>query len=452
MFESVNPTTGETFATYDPHDDHEVSRRLDRARAAFESWRERSLAERAAVLGRVADLLDDEIGTHAELMTKEMGKPIAAARAEAEKCAWLCRHYAERAAEYLSPTPVDTDASHSYVRYDPLGAVLAVMPWNFPYWQVFRFAAPAFAAGNAALLKHAANVPGCALAIEDLWVRADAEDGFQTLLIGSDRVDGVLTDDRVAAATVTGSERAGSAVAATAGREIKPTVLELGGSDPFVVLADADLDRAVTTATAARLINNGQSCIAAKRFVVEEEIADRFTDALTERMAGANVGDPMDPGVEVGPLARQDLLEDLHDQVQRSVKDGARLRTGGEPVDGPGFFYPPTLLDEVTADHAVGSEETFGPVAAVIRVAGEEEAVAAANASRYGLGASLWTSNTDRAEQLVRRIEAGCVFVNEMVKSDPRVPFGGVKKSGYGRELGEPGIKAFVNTKTVWIA
>jgi succinate-semialdehyde dehydrogenase/glutarate-semialdehyde dehydrogenase len=400
----------------------------------------------------VASQLDDDRDTHAELMTKEMGKPITAARAEAEKCAWVCRHYADHAAEYLATEDIPTDAPRSYVRYDPLGPVLAVMPWNFPYWQVFRFAAPSLMAGNVGLLKHASNVPGCALAIEDLFVSAGAGDAFQVLLIGSDGVEKVVADHRVVAATVTGSERAGASVAGAAGREIKPTVLELGGSDPFIVLADADVEPAIATAAQARLINNGQSCIAAKRFIVDRYVADRFTDGLVDAMEAAKVGDPLDEATEVGPLAREDLLDELHDQVQRSVKDGSVLRTGGERLDRPGYFYAPTLLDHVTPAHAAGCEETFGPVAAVIRVDGEDEAVAAANSTPYGLGASLWTQNTDRAEQIVRRIDAGCVFVNDMVKSDPRLPFGGVKRSGYGRELGAPGIRAFANTKTISIA
>jgi succinate-semialdehyde dehydrogenase/glutarate-semialdehyde dehydrogenase len=452
VFESVNPATGEVFATYEPHDHTEVDRRLDRALEAFMSWRDRSFADRAAVLHQVADQLDDDRDTHAELMTKEMGKPITAARAEAEKCAWVCRHYADHAAEYLATEDIPTDAPRSYVRYDPLGPVLAVMPWNFPYWQVFRFAAPSLMAGNVGLLKHASNVPGCALAIEDLFVSAGAGDAFQVLLIGSDGVEKVVADDRVVAATVTGSERAGASVAGAAGREIKPTVLELGGSDPFIVLADADVEPAIATAAQARLINNGQSCIAAKRFIVDRSVADRFTDGLVDAMEAAKVGDPLDEATEVGPLAREDLLDELHDQVQRSVKDGSVLRTGGERLDRPGYFYAPTLLDHVTPAHAAGCEETFGPVAAVIRVDGEDEAVAAANSTPYGLGASLWTQNTDRAEQIVRRIDAGCVFVNDMVKSDPRLPFGGVKRSGYGRELGAPGIRAFANTKTISFA
>jgi succinate-semialdehyde dehydrogenase/glutarate-semialdehyde dehydrogenase len=452
VFESVNPATGEAFATYEPHDHTEVDRRLDRALEAFMSWRDRSFADRAAVLHQVAQQLDDNRDTHAELMTREMGKPITAARAEAEKCAWVCRHYADHAAEYLATEDIPTDAPRSYVRYDPLGPVLAVMPWNFPYWQVFRFAAPSLMAGNVGLLKHASNVPGCALAIEDLFVSAGAGDAFQVLLIGSDGVEKVVADHRVVAATVTGSERAGASVAGAAGREIKPTVLELGGSDPFIVLADADVEPAIATAAQARLINNGQSCIAAKRFIVDRSVADRFTDGLVDAMEAAKVGDPLDEATEVGPLAREDLLDELHDQVQRSVKDGSVLRTGGERLDRPGYFYAPTLLDHVTPAHAAGCEETFGPVAAVIRVDGEDEAVAAANSTPYGLGASLWTQNTDRAEQIVRRIDAGCVFVNAMVKSDPRLPFGGVKRSGYGRELGAPGIRAFANTKTISFA
>lgn len=449
---TINPATGEQLKTFEPLSDGEIEARLDLAMQAFQAWRRTSFEERAAVLQRVADLLESEKQRWGELMTIEMGKPIVAAIAEAEKCAWVCRYYAEHAAEFLADEPATTDASQSFVRYLPLGPILAVMPWNFPFWQVLRFAAPALMAGNVALLKHASNVPQCALAIEELFRRADAPEGvFQTLLIGSDKVKGLLEDPRIKAATLTGSEPAGSSVAATAGAEIKKTVLELGGSDPFIVLPSADLDAAVRTAVQARTINNGQSCIAAKRFIVHREIAGDFEGGFVEQMAALRVGDPLDPETEIGPLATPAIVEELHEQVQKTIAAGARLLLGGQRLDRPGNFYAPTVLADAPPGSPAYEEELFGPVATLFRVDSLDEAIALANDSRFGLGASAWTNDPEERERLINEIEAGSVFINGMVKSDPRLPFGGVKKSGYGRELSEHGIREFVNIKTVWI-
>jgi succinate-semialdehyde dehydrogenase / glutarate-semialdehyde dehydrogenase len=448
--QSVNPATGEVLETYEPLSEGELEGRLAAAAAAFEGYRRTPLERRAEWLLGAADLLDSERGRWAELMTREMGKPLAAAAAEAEKCAWVCRYYAENAAAFLADEPVESAAERSWVAYQPLGPVLAVMPWNFPFWQLFRFAAPALMAGNVALLKHASNVPGCALAIEEIFRRAGFPDGvFQTLLVGSDAVDRVLADERVRAATLTGSEGAGAAVASSAGRRIKKTVLELGGSDPFVVMPSADLDTAVATAVQARHINNGQSCIAAKRFIVHQAVADRFIDGFVARTSALVVGDPMDERTDVGPLATESIRDELADQVERSVAAGARVRTGGSIPDRQGWFYTPTVLTDLPADSAAVCEETFGPVAAIIVVGSLEEAIERANATEFGLGASAWTREPAEAERLVAEIEAGCVFVNRMVASDPRLPFGGVKKSGYGRELGRWGMLEFVNTKAV---
>ena len=453
MITTTNPATGETLEQYAEHDGAEVERRLDAAARAFGPWRALSLARRAEVLRAVAERLDACREECARLMVREMGKPIATARAEIEKCAWVCRHYAEHAERYLAPRMVDTDASKSYVRFDPLGAVLAIMPWNFPFWQVFRFAAPALMAGNVGLLKHASNVTGCALAIEDVFRKAGLPDGgFQTLLVPSGAVAAIIADDRIRAVTLTGSDAAGSAVAAQAGKHVKKTVLELGGSDPFVVLADADVANAAHVGATARMQNSGQSCIAAKRFIVHRDVIRTFTERFAARVAAMRVGDPMDAATEIGPLARADLRDDLHDQVRRTVRQGARVVLGGEPLDGAGFFYAPTVLDGVRPEHAAGGEETFGPVAAILTAASDEEAIALANASAYGLGASLWTGDLAHGERLAAAIDAGSVFINGMVKSDPRLPFGGVKRSGYGRELGAFGILEFVNVKTVWMA
>jgi succinate-semialdehyde dehydrogenase/glutarate-semialdehyde dehydrogenase len=385
-------------------------------------------------------------------MVEEMGKPIGAAEAEVAKCAWACRHYAENGEALLAPRTVVTDASRSFVRFDPLGPVLAVMPWNFPFWQVFRFAAPALMAGNVGLLKHASNTTGCAFAIERIFAEAGLPDGtFQVLAIRSHAVERVIRDPRVRAVTLTGSEPAGRAVSAAASDEVKKSVLELGGSDPFVVLADADVEKAAEVGAQARMINSGQSCIAAKRFIVEEAVKDAFVEAFVARVADMKVGDPMKRETDIGPLARRDLVDDLQEQVKGSLAAGARAELGGERLDGPGFFHAPTVLVDVTPEQPAFIEETFGPVAAIVGAADEDDALRLANATPFGLGASLWTRDIEKAERLVPLVEAGAVFVNGLVKSDPRLPFGGVKRSGFGRELGEEGIREFVNVKSVWI-
>jgi len=450
---AVNPATEETVETYEAATEADVEDALSRADEAFDSWRDRSIREREAHLERVAELLRERTDEYAELMTREMGKPIAQARAEVEKCAWGCEHYAQHASAYLSAehyaSPPGTTAK---TVYDPLGVVLAVMPWNFPFWQVIRFAAPYLTAGNVGVLKHASNVPGCALALEQLFRDAGYPEGvFQSVLAPSDLVDDVIADDRVQAATLTGSGPAGRAVASTAGDQLKKTVLELGGSDPFVVLDDADLEAAAERGAWARNQNGGQSCIAAKRFVVVDDVYDAFVDRLVAETEALTVGDPLDPSTDVGPQASPRFLETLHEQVTASVKAGATVLTGGEPLDRDGAYYPPTVLSDVPANCPADSEELFGPVASVYRVADEDEAVAVANDTRFGLGASVWTTDRERGESLAREIDAGCVYVNQLVKSDPRVPFGGVGDSGYGRELSAIGIQEFVNRKTVWV-
>jgi succinate-semialdehyde dehydrogenase/glutarate-semialdehyde dehydrogenase len=449
-FQSINPATEEVLGTFDEHDPEEVERRLVAARETFEAWRTTSFEDRASVLVQAADLLEKEKRDWGERMTREMGKPIGAAVAEAEKCAWVCRYYAEHGAAFLADEPVETDHARSLVRYQPLGPVLAIMPWNFPFWQVFRFAAPALMAGNTGLLKHAANVPDCALAIEEIFRRAGAPEGaFQTLLIGSDRVAGVLDDRRIRAATLTGSEAAGSAVASRAGKALKKTVLELGGSDPFVVMPSADLDAAVETAVKARTINNGQSCIAAKRFILHRDIADRFRDAFVAAMEALKIGDPMDEATDIGPLATEPILQELDSQVRESLDAGAKLLTGGTRMEGRGWFYPPTVLANIPEDAPAYSEELFGPVASLFVVDGMDRAIELANATNFGLGAAAWTQDDDEKARFANEIEAGGVFLNGMTASDPRLPFGGVKRSGYGRELGRFGIREFVNIKTI---
>ncbi|MEW2544434.1 aldehyde dehydrogenase family protein [Streptomyces sp. NPDC047002] len=452
MIATVNPATGEEVRRYAPHTSAEVERRVALAATAQSAWRHTPVARRAELLGAVARVLRAGAEDHARLITLEMGKPLAEARAEVEKCAVTLDHYARHAPGFLADEALASDAADSRAVFEPLGVVLAVMPWNFPFWQFFRFAAPALAAGNAALLKHAANVPGCALAVERVLAAAGAPVGLiSALLVEADAVAPLIDDPRVAAVTLTGSTRVGALVAARAAAAVKKQVLELGGSDPFVVLADADVREAAHAAVAARFTNTGQSCVNAKRFIVDAAVADEFTARFTERARALTVGDPFDPATAVGPLARPDLRAALHDQVRRSVEAGAVLRTGGEPLPGPGSYYPPTVLDRVVPGHAVFDEETFGPVAAVTRVEGDDEAVRLANQTEFGLGASLWTSDRERAERLARRIDAGAVFVNGIVASDPRLPFGGVKASGYGRELGSYGIREFVNVKTLWI-
>jgi len=450
---TVNPSTGETLETFDPHSPAEVERRLALAASTFVEWRRVPMDERARRMRRAGEILDERKQEYGRLMTVEMGKPVGPGVAEAEKCALACRFYAEHAAEFLAPERVDTDASESMVRYDPIGAVLAVMPWNFPFWQVIRFAAPALMAGNVGLLKHASNVPRCALAIERVFRDAGFPEGaFQVLLVGSDAVAKLIEDPRIAAVTLTGSEAAGASVGTAAGAQIKKTVLELGGSDPFIVMPSADLAKAADTAARARTINNGQSCIAAKRFIVHERVAAEFERLFVEKMKSLKVGDPLDPKTEIGPLATPAIRDEVHDAVRRSVAAGARLALGGEPQPGRGNFYPPTVLADVPPDSPAANEEIFGPVAALFRVRDASEAIAIANSSRYGLGASAWTNDPAERDRFAAEIESGSVFINGMVKSDPRLPFGGVKKSGYGRELSVQGIREFVNVKTVWIA
>jgi succinate-semialdehyde dehydrogenase/glutarate-semialdehyde dehydrogenase len=450
---TINPATGETLQTFDALTAEQVEEKLQRASDAFARHRRTPIAERAEKMRRAGELLEAEKDRWARLMTTEMGKTLAAARAEAEKCAWVCRHYAEHAAAMLAPRTADVGGTaRGEVHFLPIGAVLAVMPWNFPFWQVFRFAAPGLMAGNVGLLKHASNVPQCALAIEEIFRRAGFEEGvFQALLVGSDAVGAILDDARVAAATLTGSTPAGQSVAERAGRNLKKTVLELGGSDPFIVMPSADLDGAARTAAKARCINNGQSCIAAKRFIVHQDVADAFAERFVREMEALRVGDPLADGTDVGPLATAAIRDEVDEQVRASVKAGARLLTGGTPLDGPGFYYPPTILADIPEDAPAYREEVFGPVASLFRVADVDAAIALANDSPFGLGSSVWTRDEAERRRFVAEIEAGMTYVNAMVASDPRLPFGGVKQSGYGRELGEFGIHEFVNIKSVWI-
>lgn len=450
---TTNPTTGETLKTFEPLMDAEIAAKLNSSQRAFEEYSKLPIAQRSLWLNTTAEILEREKEQFGKLMTLEMGKPLKAAIAEVEKCAAVCRYYADNAAEFLADVPVETDASYSFIRYQPLGIVLAVMPWNFPFWQVFRFAAPALMAGNVGLLKHASNVPQCALAIEEIIYRSGFPKGaFQTLLVGADQVAALMADQRVKAATLTGSEPAGASLAAAAGKELKKTVLELGGSDPFIVLETADLEAAVVTAVTARMINNGQSCIAAKRFIVVNAIADQFEKKLVARFEALSVGDPMNADTDVGPLATPGILKALDYQVKESVKGGARVLTGGQPLtDCPGNFYPPTILTDIPSGTPAEKEEFFGPVALLFRVADIDAAIKLANDTPFGLGASAWTQDERERDRLISEIEAGSVFVNSMVKSDPRLPFGGIKRSGYGRELSIQGIHEFVNVKTVWV-
>ena len=451
--ESVNPATGEVTGRYDEPSDEDVDAALDAATERFESWHQTEFTERRVLLNEAASVLRERVDEYAELMAEEMGKPVEQGRSEVEKCAWVCEYYAETAAEHLQDEVIGGDeTAETFVSYEPLGPVLAVMPWNFPFWQVFRFAAPNLAAGNVGLLKHASNVPGCARAIEDVFRDAGfPENAFQSLLVDSDTVAEIIEDERVRAVTLTGSEGAGRSVAETAGRELKKTVLELGGSDPFVVLEDAPLDETVEMAAQARLQNGGQSCIAAKRFIVVEDVYDEFVEKFVAEADSYTVGDPFEEDTDIGPQAREDLMETLHEQVESSVEQGATLELGGEPLDREGAFYPPTVLTDVPSDAPAATEETFGPAAAVFEVPDEEAAIELANDTEYGLGASVWTADLERGERVARRLEAGAAFVNELVKSDPRLPFGGIKNSGYGRELGRPGVREFVNRKTVWV-
>jgi succinate-semialdehyde dehydrogenase/glutarate-semialdehyde dehydrogenase len=454
---SVNPASGETIATFERLSHEDVEQKLQRSVEGFAVNRARSFAERASRMYKAAEILEARANDAARTITLEMGKPIAAAVAEVRKCATVCRHYAEKAAQYLAPEQIATDATESYVRFDPLGPILAVMPWNFPFWQVFRFAAPALMAGNSGLLKHASNVPQSALAIEDILREAGFAHGeFQTLLISADQVAAILDDDRVKAATLTGSEPAGAQVASAAAKRIKKSVLELGGSDPFVVLPSANLAEAVKIGVKARIVNNGQSCIAAKRFILHENVADEFEARFVAAMEALRVGDPTDESVDVGPLATPQIVDDLDRQVKASVAAGARLLTGGKRLTdqfgGHGYFYAPTVLTDVPQSAPLYAEEAFGPVASLFRVRDVDEAIRLANATPFGLGASVWTGDRAEAERCIAGIESGQVFVNAMVASDPRMPFGGVKHSGFGRELGVYGIREFVNIKTVWVA
>lgn len=450
---SINPTTNKLIQTYQEHTDQELQHKLEVAHNAYALWRRTRFAERAAFLTASAALLRARKEVYARLMALEMGKPFAQGIAEAEKCAWVCEYYAEQAEKFLSPETIPTDASRSFVTFQPLGILLAVMPWNFPFWQVFRAAAPALMAGNAVVLKHASNVSGCAVEIEKLFQEAGLPSGvFTTLLLRSSRVNALIEHPLVKCVTITGSTAAGKAVAAKAGAMLKKTVLELGGSDPYVVLDDAPLEEAVSTCVASRLINNGQSCIAAKRFIVVEPVKKKFVEMFVEAMKAQTLGDPLDPTVTVGPLARHDLRDDLHRQVTRSVEQGARLLCGGEIPDGAGAFYPPTVLMDVQKGTPAYDEELFGPVAAIISAKDEAEAIRIANDSAFGLGAAVFTSDVKRGERIAaEELDAGSCFVNAFVKSDPRLPFGGIKESGYGRELSAFGIREFVNVKTVWV-
>jgi succinate-semialdehyde dehydrogenase / glutarate-semialdehyde dehydrogenase len=435
------------------HNEAQIEERIARAAETFPRWRRVPIDQRARLMACAADILDRERDSFARTMTGEMGKPVRAARDEAAKCARGCRYYAENAARFLADEQVDVGGARAWIRYEPLGPVLAVMPWNFPFWQVFRFAAPALMAGNVGLLKHASNVPRCAVAIEEIFRRAGFPEGaFQTLLIGSGQVAGVLRDARVAAATLTGSEGAGASVAAEAGRHIKKTVLELGGSDPFIVMPSADLDRAVPVAVEARIVNNGQSCIAAKRFIVHQEVAEEFERRFVAAMEALRVGDPFDEATQVGPLATPELVDSLDEQVRRSVEAGARVLCGGRRLELPGNYYAPTVLADLPEGAPARCEETFGPVAALFRARDVGDAIRLANDTGFGLGASVWTEDEGERERFIAEIASGMVFVNAMVASDPRVPFGGVKRSGYGRELGVLGIREFLNIKTVWVA
>jgi succinate-semialdehyde dehydrogenase/glutarate-semialdehyde dehydrogenase len=449
---SVNPANGEVLGRFEEISDAELEARLSRARQTFQAWRRRPYPERAALMRRAGEVLEQRKERFGRTMTLEMGKTLKSAIAEVEKCAWVCRFYADEAERFLADEEVKASATRSFVRFLPLGPVLAVMPWNFPFWQVFRFAAPALMAGNVGLLKHASNVPQCALAIEEVFRLAGFPDGsFQTLLVGSPRVARIVEDERVVAATLTGSEGAGSAVAAAAGKVVKKTVLELGGSDPFVVMPSANLDAAVKTAVTARCINNGQSCIAAKRFIVHDRVYDAFEREMVARMKALKVGDPMDPATDVGPLATAAELEKLVAQVDGAVRAGAKVLAGGKAPGGRGCYYPPTVLAGIPRDAPAYREEIFGPVAMLHRARDVDEAIAVANDVPFGLGSSVWTNDEAERRRFIDELEAGATFVNAMVASDPRLPFGGVKRSGYGRELAREGIREFVNVKAVSI-
>lgn len=450
---TINPTTGEILKTFPPLTNAEIETKLALAQSAYGQYRQTTFTQRSQWLNQAADILEQDKLKFARIMTTEMGKPVASAIAEVSKCALVCRYYAEKAPEFLADVPIASDASQSYLAYQPLGIILAVMPWNFPFWQVFRFAAPALMAGNAGILKHASNVPQCALAIEEIITQAGFPPGvFQTLLIGASQVKAIIEDDRVKAATLTGSEPAGAALASAAGQQIKKVVLELGGSDPFIVLESANIEEAVATGIKARMLNNGQSCIAAKRFIVLDSIADKFQSQLVAKFKALTIGDPMQEDTNIGPLATATICSELEQQVTKAIEQGAQILFQGELItDLPGNFYPPTILTNIPHDSAIAQEEFFGPVALLFRVSNLDEAIALANNIPFGLGASAWTNNSRESDRLIAEIEAGAVFINGMVKSDPRLPFGGIKRSGFGRELSSQGIHEFVNIKTVWI-
>ena len=449
---SIDPSTGNVIAEYPLLEPQEVFAKLRSAGGATEIWSNRSLADRAKKLKRVETLLKDREDKYASLISREMGKPISQSRAEVQKCAWACDFFAENAAEFLKTEPIETGASFSGIKYEPLGALLAIMPWNFPFWQVFRFAAPALMAGNVALLKHASDVPGCSLAIQEIFDDAGFPEGvFQSLLVRNSVVKDLLMHPVIKAVSLTGSERAGRIVAGEAGSALKKCVLELGGSDPFIVLDDADLEKTIDGAIAGRMQNAGQSCIAAKRFIVTKKISKKFIDGFVEKVNALKVGDPLDETTEVGPMVREDLLQELEGLMRASVDRGAEIACGGRRVKRPGFFFAPTVMTKVKPGMEVFDEETFGPLAAITVVKSEDEAIEMANRTRFGLGASIWSADTDAAQELAGRIEAGSVFINGIVKSDPRLPFGGIKASGYGRELSRPGIHEFVNIKTLWV-
>ncbi len=458
---SINPATGETIKGFAALSDSELERKLAKAAATFATYKATTFAQRATWLNGAAQVLEENKRAYGQMMTLEMGKTLGSAIAEVEKCALVCRYYADNAEAFLADVSATTDASRSFVRYQPLGAILAVMPWNFPFWQVFRFAAPALMAGNVGLLKHASNVPQCALAIEEVFQKAGLPDGaFQTLLIEASRIADLVTDDRIKAAALTGSEPAGASLASACGKQIKKTVLELGGTDPFVVMPSADLEAAIKTAATARMINNGQSCIAAKRFIVADSIADQFEAGLREQFAALKVGDPMAEGVTVGPLATPSICEELEQQVKTCLDMGATALIGGDVAAikaqlparlQPGNFFPPTILAQIPPGTPADQDEFFGPVALVFRVANLDEAIKIANSTPLGLGASGWSQDPAEQERMIHELEAGAVFINGLVKSDPRLPFGGIKRSGYGRELGKEGIHEFVNIKTVWV-
>jgi len=450
---AVNPATGETVKTYEEMTPDQVRISIEESHQAHLSWRRTTFPERAALMRKAAQVLREHVENYARLMAIEMGKPIRDGRTETEKCAWVCDYYADNAAKFLAREMIETDASRSFVSYQPIGVVLAVMPWNFPFWQVFRFAAPALMAGNGGVLKHASNVPGCALAIEDVFRKAGfPEHIFRTLLVGSRQVDAIIENPLVKAVTLTGSTPAGKAVAKKAGDMLKKTVLELGGSDPYVVLGDADVPAAAATCVTSRLINSGQSCIAAKRFVVVESVRKQFEDLYVQYMTSKKMGDPLREDTEVGPQARQDLRDDLHRQVVESIKQGAKCLLGGEIPTSKGAYYPPTVLTDVKKGMPAYEEELFGPVAAIIPARDEADAIRIANDSVFGLGAAVFTHDSSKGERIAEfEIEAGCCFVNSLVKSDPRLPFGGIKESGYGRELSHFGIREFVNIKTVYV-